>query len=112
MVSNERLTRRNVLALIPACALAVYASSSLRAEPVSSPARPVLRVSHTGSEASAATLVEAMRRAPGCLRVDAYGVEGDGVALVQTWRSVGACDAFWADRPGAEHGPVFQRLEI
>lgn len=112
MVSSERLTRRNVFALIPAGALAIYASSSLRAEPTSSTARPVLRVSHIRSEVSAATLVAAMRRAPGCLRVEAYDVEGDGVALVQSWRSASACDAFWADRPDAEHGPVFQRLEI
>ena len=103
------LTRRTFVTAMPALALA----SPLAAwplPPVPSAAGPVLHVAHVGSAKEAKERVAAVRRAPGCMRADAY-VGSDGrFAIFQTWVSESVVTRFKTE--GMAPAPAFIKLEV
>ncbi|ATG44743.1 hypothetical protein PhaeoP18_02820 [Phaeobacter piscinae] len=112
MAGLLRLPRRSVIAAVPACLLALRAAAWGAPRAPTSGSQPVLRVETQISEAAAASLATALRRTPGCLRVDVFRGEGQEVAMFQRWRTRDEGDAFWSGRTNAGGLAYLNRLEI
>ena len=109
MVRRNTLTRRAFVAGIPALGLTSPLAAWSEA-PMPLETKPVLHVVHVGSAANAKENIDAVRRAPGCLRADAYAA-GDGrIAIFQTWVSERA--AARANGDGMIPSPALKRLEV
>lgn len=109
MVRGNTLTRRAFVAAVPALGLASpLAAWSLM--PTPSATKPVLYVVHVGSATDARERVDAARRAPGCLRADAYAASDGRFAIFQTWVSESA--AARANGEGMIPTPALKRLEV
>ncbi|AUR05910.1 hypothetical protein PhaeoP72_03992 (plasmid) [Phaeobacter inhibens] len=109
MVRGNALTRRAFVAAVPVLGLA----SQLAAWPQASPQpakKPVLHVTHVGSTAEAKEKIEAVRRAPGCMRADVFAASNGRIAIFQTWVSERAAARVNGD--GMIPKPALKRLEV
>lgn len=103
------LTRRTVVAAVPALGLV----SQLRAWPAKALGRetePVLRVTHVSSAEKAGELIEHLRRAPGCMKADAFAASDGRFTIFETWVSVNASMRFWVLEKAP--APALRRLEV
>lgn len=112
MAGHTGLSRRSVIAALPACTLAVKASAfAFGIESVLPENLPVLRVVRADTDVSAAQVVAVLRRASGCLRVEVYGAGETGFSIFQYWRTARASDLFWSGSADAG-AHVFLRLKV
>ncbi|UTS81869.1 antibiotic biosynthesis monooxygenase [Phaeobacter piscinae] len=112
MAGLLRLSRRSVVAAMPVCLLAWRAAAWGVPDTPAPGTQHVLRVETGISEAAAASLATALRRASGCLRVDVFRGEGQEVAMFQRWRTQADGDAFWLGQTDARALAYLSRLEI
>lgn len=112
MAARLHLSRRGVVAAIPVCLLAWREAVGAAPGALRSGSQPVLRVETGMSEVAAASLATALRRAPGCLRVDVFRSDRQDISMFQRWRTQSEGDAFWSDQAKAQGALSLRRLEI
>lgn len=106
---GNSMNRRTFVAVIPTLGLA-HRLAAWPMAPVASADGPVLHVAHVGSAKEAKERVAAVRRAPGCMRADAYAGSDGRFAIFQTWVLESAAKRFKTE--GMAPAPAFTKLEV
>ena len=111
MAETVSVTRRSVIAAVPALCLA----NQLAAWPgpaTSVLAVPVLQIVQVRTALQAADLVGKLRQTPGCMKVDVLQQTDGGVSVFQQWVSNEASARFWRTSEPKPAANVYTRIEV